>query len=158
MFTRLRRELIAYLGVARHDVRPGVSLEVLLPVERRQGIWQHLRGQGFRLPPLQRYPHPFTLPFNVLGLEDHSLLPAILLRLGLIEPAEPARPFYFPLGLRTLGDLVLYLTSVREHRESGYRWTRNEIATRVRIIVAENLGLTLDEVQPETSFWDLGAD
>ena len=28
------------------------------------------------------------------------------------------------LILKTVGDLVLYLTDFREHRQSGYRWTR----------------------------------
>jgi hypothetical protein len=51
--------------------------------------------------------------------------------------------------------MVLYLTSFREHRGSGYRWTRNEIATKVRLIVAESLGVPLDAVQPETTLEEL---
>ena len=65
----------------------------------------------------------------------------------------------FPIGLRTVGELGLCLTSYAEHRGSGYRWTRNEVAMKVRMIVAGSLALRLDEVRPETTWAELlGAD
>jgi len=56
--------------------------------------------------------------------------------------------------VRTVGELVLYLTHFPDHRQSGYRWTKNEISLKVRLIIAMNLGLPLDEVRPETTFTD----
>jgi hypothetical protein len=64
----------------------------------------------------------------------------------------------FPLCLRTVGELVLAMTSLPDHAESGHRWTRDEIAFKVRLIVAEHLGLPLDVVQEESTFEELGAD
>jgi hypothetical protein len=70
------------------------------------------------------------------------------------------RPFavLFPVSFtaNTVGEMVLHLTSVREHQDSGYRWTRNEITLKVRLIIAENLGVPLDDVRPETTFRELG--
>jgi hypothetical protein len=54
--------------------------------------------------------------------------------------------------------MVLYLTCFREHKASGYRWTRNEIATKVRLVIAESLGLDLEAVQPEQTLAELGAE
>jgi hypothetical protein len=84
--------------------------------------------------------------------------PAVLIAfpLGLWEywTSRP-RAVHSPLGLRTVGELVLYTTSFREHKRSGYRWTHNEIAMKVRLIIAENLGVPLDAVRPETTLAEL---
>jgi hypothetical protein len=65
------------------------------------------------------------------------------------------RAVHFPLGLRTVGELVIYATHFGEHKDSGYRWTRNEIALKVRMIVAESVGLPLEAIQPETKLAEL---
>ena len=65
------------------------------------------------------------------------------------------RAVHFPLGLRTVGEFVIYLTRFGDHKESGYRWTRNEITLKVRMIVAESVGLPLEAVQPETRLTEL---
>jgi hypothetical protein len=83
----------------------------------------------------------------------------LALPLGLAEHwLSRRRAVHFPFGLRTVGEVVLYLTSFREHKSSGYRWTRNEIATKVRLIFAESLGLPLDAVRPESTLAELGAE
>jgi hypothetical protein len=65
------------------------------------------------------------------------------------------RAVHFPLGLRTVGELVIYATPFGEHKDSGYRWTRNEIALKVRMTVAESVGLPLEAIQPETKLAEL---
>src|SRR5262249_7512827 len=66
------------------------------------------------------------------------------------------RAVHLPLGLRTVGELVLYSTCFREHRGSGYRWTANEVATKVRLVLAESLGVPLDAVRPENTLAEMG--
>ncbi len=51
--------------------------------------------------------------------------------------------------------MVIYVTHFGEHRDSGYRWTRNEIALKVRMVVAQSVGLPLEAVQPETKLFEL---
>jgi hypothetical protein len=82
----------------------------------------------------------------------------LVLALGMAAyRASRRRAVHFPLGLKTVGELVIYLTRFPEHKDSGYRWTRNEIALKVRLIVAESMGLPLDVVRPECSFMELDA-
>jgi hypothetical protein len=53
---------------------------------------------------------------------------------------------------------VLCAVDFSRHKASGYRWTRNEIALKVRLVIAESLDLSLDDVQPEKSLVELGAE
>jgi hypothetical protein len=62
-----------------------------------------------------------------------------------------------PLGLTTVGELVLGMTCFAEHKASGYRWTRNEIELKVRLILADSLGLPLEDIRPECSLQELDA-
>ncbi len=48
----------------------------------------------------------------------------------------------------TVGDVVIYLTRFSDHR--GYRFSRNEIATKVRFIVAERFGIPASRVREES--------
>ena len=61
-------------------------------------------------------------------------------------------------GPVTVRDAVLYLTPYREGLCAGYKWSHDEIAIKVRLIIAESLGLSLKEVTPEARLvGDLGA-
>jgi hypothetical protein len=59
---------------------------------------------------------------------------------------------HFPLGLKTVGEMVIYATDFGEHQESGYHWTRNEIELKVRMTLADCTGQSLDAIQPGTKF------
>ena len=72
--------------------------------------------------------------------------------------ANRRRAVGLPLGMQNVGELVIYMTRFSEHKESGYRWTRNEIELKVRLIIAECLGIDLDAVRPECTLVELGAD
>jgi len=65
------------------------------------------------------------------------------------------RAVEFPLCVKTVGELAVYLTSYRDHRDSGYRWTDEEVAAKVRMIIADWAGLPFDAVRPETTFEEL---
>jgi hypothetical protein len=166
-FDRFRAGLVGSLDLARHDVRPGTPLETLIPVQQRRQVWRQLRRQGLSVPPLELSRR--SRAWAVLGVLKTAASfalalqrwPALLvvLPLGLVAYGlTRTQAVHFPLGLRSVGEMVLYLTCFREHRGSGYRWTRNEISIKVRLIVAESLGYPLDAVRPETTFAELGAD
>jgi hypothetical protein len=166
-FGQIRAALLSSGDVARRDIRPDTPLEWLLPESERREAWRGLRRHGLRVPGLELPPRERLLTaFEVVRTSVSLLLwlqrwSALLLALpvGLAAYwASRPRAMVFPLGLRTVGELVLYLTSFREHQESGYRWTHNEISFKVRLIVAECLGHTLDHVRPESTLAELGAE
>jgi hypothetical protein len=165
-FGRLRAELVEGLDVPRQAIRPGTPLEALIPLEQRRQVWDALRKSGFDMPGLQ-------LPGGVSKASTLAVLAttasfALLLRewTALLSGISFGRIAYtltrpwstcIPLGLVTVGDLALFLTCYREHKDSGYRWTRNEISAKVRQIVAESLGHRLDEVHEGSTLAELGA-
>jgi hypothetical protein len=165
-FGRVRAALLRSLDVARHEVRPGADLETLIPAPVRRAAWRTLRRDGLPVPALQLTPLERKVRTAVVLKTARSFIlwpqqwPALVVAvpLGVLEYwASCRRAVRLPLGLKTLGELVIYLTTFREHQGSGYRWTRNEIATKVRLIVAESMGVPLDAVQPETTLEELGA-
>jgi hypothetical protein len=170
-FCQLRAGLLSHLDLARHEIRPGTPLESLLPEPRRREIWRELRRQGLRLPPLVRSERDIRrngLVFGGLMLKA-AVAWAVGLQMGwaLLAALAPGlvaywanrrRAVHFPLGLGTVGELVISMTNFGEHKASGYRWTRNEIELKVRLIIAESLGLPLDAVKPECTLAELGAD
>ncbi|WP_149114076.1 acyl carrier protein [Limnoglobus roseus] len=60
-----------------------------------------------------------------------------------------------PPFVRTVGELTMYGTRFREHVSSGYSWSHGDVTLKVRLIVAEALGLPLEQVRPETTFVEL---
>lgn len=158
-FGRLRAVLAAATGVPRREIRPGTELEALLPRGRRRELWRKLRRQGLPLPWLQ-------LPRWVPGLDAGAvLIITILITLWLRHPAAvflfvplallvllASRPWAteFPFELRTVGELTLYLTDCAAHRGSGHRWTRDEIAFKVRVVLSDALNIRLSDVRLES--------
>jgi hypothetical protein len=166
-FARFRAVLVRTLDVPRHAVRPWMDLETLIPVPVRREVWRCLQREGLRVPALEFAPLESRLRAAAMLKTIASFLlwpqqwPVFLAALPL-EAIEYwlslSRAIHFPLGLKTVGDLVLYLTSFREHKGSGYRWTYNEIAFKVRLIVAEALAVPLERVRPESTLVELGAE
>jgi hypothetical protein len=166
-FGRFRAGLVGSLGLTRQEVRPGTLLETLLPARRRREVWQRLRQQGLQMPALELSPQEraqYTVGVLkaavsfALWLQSWPALLAVF-PLGLLAYGmSRRRAVQFPLGLKTVRELVLYLTCFREHTGSGYRWTRNEISTKVRLLLAECLGRSLEEIRPESTLAELGAE
>jgi hypothetical protein len=166
-FCQFRAGLLSCVDVSRHEVRPGTPLETLLPVTRRREVWRQLRRQGLRLPALELSERDRGR--NLLRVlraavstafylqRWYALLLAFPLALA-VYWASRRRAVHFPLGLSTVGELVIYATCFAEHKGSGYRWTRNEIALKVRLIVAESVGLPLEAIQPERTLAELGVE
>ncbi|HEY1378194.1 MAG TPA: hypothetical protein VGF55_15450 [Gemmataceae bacterium] len=166
-FGQLRAALVATTGTARRDVRPGTPLDDLLPVRYRRELWHRLRQDRPRVPALELPPAVralvvWAVPVGAVAAalwswELAALLTAVPLGWKLYHVSRPWA-VEFPLGLRTVGELALYLTHFGDHRDSGYRWTHAEVTMKVRMIVAESVGLRLDQVRPESSLIELGMD
>lgn len=166
-FARLRSEMARAADLPRNRVRPGAALPDLLPRSRRRAAWARMKQNGLKLPPLELSQPArrsvlgvvlFATAAIALGAQMWAGLLAVI-PLGLLA-FRVSRPWAveFPLGLRTVGELSLYLTRFGEHRDSGYRWTPNEVTTKVRMVIAESLALPLDRVRPECTLAELGAD
>jgi len=156
-FCTLRASLEECLPLSRREVHPRTLIQDIVPADKRREVWQRLRQRGLPVPALTRSGRVTALAIiGVLVLALPSALTLrnwfvliILLQLAL-KAIWLARPWavHIPFGIQTLGELALYATPFKEHKHSGYRWTRNEISFRVRLIVAEAMGLPLDHVQP----------
>ena len=62
---------------------------------------------------------------------------------------------HFPIGMRTVGELAFYMIRFSEHKDSGHRWTSDEIALRVCMVLAESLGVPLERVRRENRMVDM---
>ncbi len=164
IFGRFRAALMSCSGIPRHEICPAARLDQLLPVDRRRDIWERLRGQGLLLPDLVTSPAvSWTSSLGVLGLAGTVAL-ALHSWLGLLVffpfggiAYRATRPYavHFPGGLTTVGELVVCLASFKDHKESGHRWTREEISLKVRVLIAKHLNVPLDKVRPETTWQEL---
>jgi hypothetical protein len=163
-FCQFRAGLANTLGVPRHDVHPATSLDAILPIETRREAWEQLQRQGMLIPDLEFSERDRRRSLwivlkaagsSALHLQSwYALLLAVPL-MFIVSRARRHRAVHFPIGLSTVGELVIYATRFSEHKHSGYRWTRNEISMKVRMIVAESTGKPLETIQSETQLLDL---
>jgi hypothetical protein len=167
VFGQLRAALAEATGVPSRAIRPWTELEWVLPLNRRRELWRAMQRQGLRLPALE-LPHragwlgclvltiPKVASVFLLGWCLGSLAAVVAVALLVLLSRPWVREF--PAGLRTVGDLTLYITDDAEHRASGYKWTRNEIAFKVRVVLAESLNIPLDQIDMKSRLnRDLGA-
>ena len=164
-FCQFRAGVLSCIDIDRHEIRPGTPLESLLPEPSRRAVWDHLRRQGLRLPALEfserdtRRMAWAVLRGTVSAAVSLRSWAAVLVAFPLalaVYRANRRRAAGLPLGMKNVGELVIYMTRFSEHKDSGYRWTRSEIELKVRLILAESLGLDLDAVRPECTLRELG--
>ena len=167
VYFRFRRAAAAATGLPLRAIRPGVPLETLLPVRTRRRAWRRLRAQGLRLPGLGLSSQASwvciaaVLVSTLAAAAYYRDWTALWFAVPLVIVAYLAsRPWAtaIPLGLRTAGELSFALTSFREHRHSGYRWTPNEVSLRVRMLLADALNVPLDQIRPDSTLRELGAE
>ena len=164
-FCRLRAVLVGTLGIDRRLVHPRMLLDDLIPVERRGEALLRFQEAWLRAPALERrvqqYPLCGVVPvaFSVdvvvaLALQSWLIflasLPFLFVLVVLAFRVTRTRVFSVPLGPRTVGEMVIFLTRFGEH--PGYRFSRNEIALKARLVVAQWAGVPVDQVREDTSF------
>lgn len=162
-FNQIRAAVLEATDVPRRLVRPGAVIEELIPLDRRHAVWDGLRRRGLA-PPWMDWPP--VGPWVGAGLVAASvpLLECLGPCAALLVSAVGLGVAYvstrrWPSTVLTVGELTVYCTRFPDHKASGYRWARGDIALKVRLIIAENLGVPLDRIREDTSFVeDLGAD
>lgn len=166
-FNLFRSEVARSTIVPRGLIHPFTSLEILLPVKERRAVWKQLQRKLPHLPELE-LPKGLALAYTLgviafvinlaLALQRWVLLLFGVTLGRVVYLASRPQAVRFPMGIKTVGELVLYAISFPEHKESGYRWTKNEIGMKVRFLLAEALNQPLDKIRPESTLSELGAD
>lgn len=181
-FYRLRRALIVEASAERGRVRPGASLEDLLPRRHRRTLWVRLgRAADVPLPPLV-LPGPVRVGFfAALFVWVVGTLPALAasavgrldvyaacswilggfpLIVGVYALAEQFAAELAP-EFRLVGGLarsVARALSVGTD-ESGAAWTEETVRLAIFRVVSEQMGVSGDRLTDDTHFvYDLGAD
>ncbi len=163
-FCQFRAGVLSCIDIDRHAIRPGTPLESILPAPSRRAVWEHLRRHGLLPPSLEFSKRDLEgVAWAVvrgavsagISLQRWSALIAAIPLIIAIYGAHRRQAVELPRGLKNVGELVLYMTHFADHKESGYRWTRNEIELKVRLIIAGSMGLDVDCVRPECTWSEL---
>jgi hypothetical protein len=186
-FGKVRRVLVETLGLPRHAVRPASKLADLVPRELRRYVWDRLRDEGVKMPPLEaERPSPsvdWSSRLVLVGLILMSLLACfrseplrgdpldIAWFIGVVLTIAGVVILHRVIGqlatsnakeissIWTIEDIVLGGTSPADCRKAGYRLSRREISCFTHAIIARNLGVNIKYLKDETSFReDIGAD
>jgi acyl carrier protein len=175
-FYKFRKAMRQALPLERHQVRPGSSLELLLPIEHRPETWRRLQAAGLDLPTLIL---PYRLFVACLALVGGFVaLHLIALPLGVPEATVGwflvgtipiisllvyyiTRPFadQLPERVRTVRGVVrilakreFALTDYDERRQLEHfkTWkgrSHEEVARKVREVIAEVLGVDVEQIE-----------
>lgn len=180
-FYELRKLLVEHGGLNRSQVRPRARLDVLLPARGRNSIWRRLATHEPRLSRLTVPPCTETV-FGwiafVLGTGWVLAVLAGMLRYGfwwaipagVCSLAMGMRLYYcakhrferdLPPDIQTVGDLARNITPIEFSTGNSARdlMAEKRVLEEVRRMTAQQLGLPLDRILPESNFVrDLGMD
>jgi hypothetical protein len=153
--------LCELLSVARRDVAPATHLPGLIPRKDRRDVWGELRRTGLSLPALRR-------PLAVVWLAAAvTLATAAIAAAGLRDPlillgvaplalvaVYATRPFAdgIPTETATVGALAVYAAAMSARESDLASLHRAEILCKVRVIVAEQLGIQIEEIREASRF------
>lgn len=168
-FYEVRKLMTAQGGLARGLIRPRTRLDELFPAGTRES-WKALREHDRRLPALTRSPGAdatllwvsalvaFAWFFGSAALAGRfgivTALPialgALLVGIGALAALGSRFAKHFPPGIETIGDVASVIAPVA--------WSGNRLLTELRVLnevrklTAEQLGLPLDKVLPDSNF------
>lgn len=173
MFYVIRRLLVADAGVRRNDVRPDSPLDKLIPSNRPR-IWRQLRRQESKLPKLEVSERVdatlrgLAVLFIIAAVGAfavvwyyYDVLLALLAPIGLLVLYAWCRNYVefrfgsrWPQGVVNVGDLARVIAPFdATHGSPGQRLlVQMRVVEEVRRLTAEQLGLPLDKVKPESDF------
>jgi hypothetical protein len=160
----LEQELRGLLFLPEHGVRMTDRIEALIPPEQRRQVWQELQQAGFELPELRLSPRVFMIAaalvlapvlLLVLSLRKWSMI-LCLFELSVIAH-RLTRPLaiYPPLGYETIQQLVVHLSRFTMEDYKAGLWTQEEIAARVRQILADTAGVSVERITRDTRLEEL---
>lgn len=172
-FFDLRRLMVAHAGLERSRVRPRAHLGDLFPTLTRRR-WNLLRRQDRRLPPLITTARADTAMLWAAAISAFCWLMAtavlwglrgalLAIPLAMLVLAAGVAIFrvvygqlatHFPAGLATVGDVARCIAPIGASSGSpGERLlAQQRVLDEVRRLTAEQLGLPLERVQPNSDF------
>jgi acyl carrier protein len=165
-FYRLRQALMNLAGAPRSVIRPDTALASILPIEIRRDAWRGLGNAGLKLPDLQR-PQQLVTQLSalivvmtgaatvatamLLGLHNAALFAILFGAVATYVAKKLSAPYatQIPTLCATVKGAVYVAL-----RAPSAQLSRAEIATRVRVIIAEQMGLQLDAVTDDKHLVD----
>lgn len=158
-FHWLRQELARFLPCTADEITLAQRFEELITATERRQVWQQLADEGITLPALELTASARLLA-TVAVLGPLSLV-AVLLRDGLVllSVGEAGLLTYRltrrwavhpPSGCETVREAVLHLTPFRRQDSEAGLWPHEEIAAKVRLIVARATGMPFASVTEDT--------
>lgn len=158
------KHALQQVAPADHEVSLDDRLDVIIPSRQRRRVWQQLRADGWELPELR-------LPAWVVLLSALvvSLIVALLVLSSRIWSAlatlvdlswgakKLTRPWavHPPIACETVREAVLRLTPFRREDYLAGLWPREDMAAKVRLIIAEVAEVPFAEIRGDTRLFDL---
>lgn len=163
------RTLLTSRGIERSDIRPRTRLAELFPPGSREA-WKSLCAEDRRLPRLRVSPRVDGVLLWIAGLSVFAWFMAtaaafgargggvaLLISLGVIAVGGAAFALtrgvlarHFPTSMETVGDIARAIAPIER---SGNRLLDElRVLEEVRKLTAEQLGLPLERVRPESDF------
>lgn len=166
MFGRYRAALCASVGLPRHRVTPSTRLDALIPPNRRRSAWAALRATELRVPGLELSLTALAISALLVIMALSSIClwagrwwaPALAVVPVWYAAYRASRPWAVHFPLCTVGELVVYGTRFSDHTASGHRWSHGDVSLKVRMVMAEALNMRMEDVRPDASLADLGAE
>lgn len=172
-FYHLRRLLTGHAGIERRQVRPQARLEHLIPFQRRR-VWARVREGDSRVPGLiasaptrkllEAAPLLLVCPLvagcaglwaaNGVVVAGLASLLVLAVGCGTIGGISHLSTRHFPEGIETVADLARTLAamSLPQNNPDGRIIVEQRTLEEIRRITAEQLGLPLEDVKPESNF------
>jgi hypothetical protein len=155
----LERELGLLIPVSE-PTRASDRIDAIIPPEHRRRVWRELQKAGFKLPGLCLSWGVFAIAtLLVLGptallalyLRDWSYSLVTLVGFGFLA-YRLTRPWaiHAPHGCETLCEAATYLTPFSPEDYKVGLWTREEVAAKVRQVLADSAGIPVENVKGET--------
>jgi len=183
-FYRLRKAMMARLGLPRKSIRPATKLAVLLPESKRKMLWKQLEDlSGLTFPKLR---HPRWARDVIRSV---ALLAAIVFQLLMVRWRHPHGAWWVPLELgvfavfviarqslyaatkfkgiglpmRTVGELAealpqANLTQFRPAGGDALPYGRKEVWEQLVEVLCDVLKVDAGKISVETRFEDLKLD
>ena len=176
VFRDIRRVLMETTSTPRRAIRPGTELKVILPPRNRRRVWKRLEQDVAGYVRKLRLPYRLGPIITVLCLTAGIVGTAIIipqvgignaLVLGVTAIVATlllmffvTRPFAiaFPQGVVTVGDLATATLPPGYEEAAKQQMTDEEVWDRLQRIVADILGVKVDDITPTARFVEvLGA-
>ncbi|OAI45602.1 hypothetical protein AYO44_12730 [Planctomycetaceae bacterium SCGC AG-212-F19] len=163
-FTRLRACLAHVVPAPAESISYSSHLATIIPPWSRRRVWQQLRTAGLALPALTLSGPVFILVVTVVMFPAWLIVLTVKGWTAIFSLAElvllshkVTRPLaiHSPIGCETVEEAVLQSTPFRHEDYRAGLWPPEDIASKVRLMVAKAAGVSFATITPQTRLCDL---